>query len=175
MAKAVGSFFGGIGVVLAGALKLITILNQRKLKMISELPSDLPAAAPAMPAPIVIHVPSSRSSLASSPNIATLRRLGELEELVFNLRLRLAKVDGDRRDVEADLNRTAAALNASEQREEALQAELTELRRTLESGYTRLPLPAARAAKRVVDVREIDAREISDMDTPPQGRARLKR
>lgn len=101
--------------------------------------------------------------------IATARRIWDLEQQINDLRERLARTDRERAELASDAVSLGASLAESERRNEALSAELAELRKSVDSGYTRLPLPPSRTQMRPVDVSEID-----DRPTPREG-TRLRR
>ncbi len=163
-AKAAGGMLGSTVVFIAMAVFRV-VRSEKKRRGEEE----------AKVGPTVCHVVEPKFSQGTV--IATARQIWDLEQRVLELRERLSKVDEEKKAAEADLTRTAASLNASDvalaestDREKALAIELADLRRTIDSGFTRVRLPESR-----VNLRPIDVAEIDDRPTPTQGRARVRR
>ncbi len=180
LVKAIAAFFGAVTAIGGVITTIAARLGKTPAKDLerkvpeSECMKESPVSEPKMPAPG--RVQSVLEEWTRDDEVADLRT--RLRTLDVELRrskaeqARTALALAEERDqAEANLSRKSEELNAAEQREQALRLELAELRRTIDSGYTRVPLPAVRAAKRVV---EVDAREIHDIPTPTQGRARVR-
>lgn len=101
-------------------------------------------------------------------------RVWQLQDTITELRGRLATCDGQLQASKAEESRIKVALAESREalaeaadREKALAIELADLRRTIDSGFTRLPLPKSR-----VNLRPVNVTEISDEKTPQHGKGR---
>lgn len=151
------SFLGSLATLIA--LVIVRVMQERK---------KLDKAMASVP-PTVCPVPEPPKHPTDGTVIATARRIWELEHELADARARLASVDADRKAISADAVRLGAALAESERRNESLASELAELRHSVDSGFTRLPLPQSRVRLTPVDVTEID-----DRPTPREG-TRLRR
>jgi hypothetical protein len=141
------------------ALVIVRVMQERK---------KLDKAVQSVP-PTVCPVPEQPKRPSQGTVIATARQIWELEHQLEDLRGRLARTDRERAELASDAVALGASLAESERRNEALSAELAELRKSVDSGYTRLPLPPSRT-----QLRPVDATEIDDRPTPREG-TRLRR
>lgn len=155
-AKASTGMLGSIATIVGIAIARALAERRRLNKAVQSIPAT------------VCPMPEPKPD-ESTPVASTLQ-IWALEDKVRELRGRLAGVDAQRQASEAEQERTAIALVKSRDRENALERELAELRRAIDSGHTRMPLPQSHVALRSINVTEAD-----DRKTPPQGMTRVRR
>lgn len=156
-AKASTGMLGSIAAIVGVAIARALAERRRLNRAVQSIPAT------------VCPMPEPKPADESTPVASTIQ-IWALEDKVRELRGRLAGVDAQRQAAEAEQERTAIALVASRNRENALDRELAELRRAIDSGHTRMRLPQSHASLRPINVTEAD-----DRKTPPQGMTRVRR
>lgn len=126
--------------------------------------------------PMVCSVPPEPKPPADVPLEVRLR-VWQLQDTITELRGRLATCDGQLQASKAEESRIKVALTDARvelaeatDREKALARELADLRRTIDSGFTRIKLPPPLALPSPGVITEIDARPTPRRGTPrPRG------